>query len=187
MATPAGSIIAYAGINDPDGYVICDGVQRTNGSDGRYNNLVSMGIGTGTANGNYTPPNLKGAFLRGTGTGTDANSAGNATILTAQSSAVQQHQHSVSDPGHTHDLNFRNRWNSSDLPGALFAASSNGGGEKFSLDVNNSFIGDAVRLDSAAGAKSKTTGLTVTNVSGATANATETRPFNYSINWIMKL
>ena len=61
---PVGSIMAFAGTGDPDGWVICDGVVRTE-TDGRYNRLITLNIGSGIANITYTPPNLKGQFLKG--------------------------------------------------------------------------------------------------------------------------
>ena len=51
---------------DPPGWVIANGQTRNNGDDGRYNNLITLGIGSGTANAvNYTPINLKASMLRG--------------------------------------------------------------------------------------------------------------------------
>jgi microcystin-dependent protein len=61
-----GQIISYAGgSTDPSGWVIADGVQRTN-TNGIYTNLANLGIGT-LINGNadYTPPNLSGYLLCG--------------------------------------------------------------------------------------------------------------------------
>ena len=72
IGPPPGSIMAYfaggdsanGSSSDPDGWIICDGVPRTNGNDGRYNYLSALGIGS--LNGyTYTPPDLRGAFLRG--------------------------------------------------------------------------------------------------------------------------
>ena len=56
---PTGSMIAYAGTTDPVGWVICDGIVRTNNQDGKYNSISSMGIGFGGSGvSNYTPPNM---------------------------------------------------------------------------------------------------------------------------------
>jgi len=56
---PTGSIIAFAGTIDPLDWVICDGLVRTNNSDGKYNGVASMGIGFGGSGiSNYTPPNM---------------------------------------------------------------------------------------------------------------------------------
>ena len=97
---PAGSIIAYLGTTDPDGWVIMDGTTRTNNSDGRYNALYSLGIGTGgSGTTNYTPPNYKGAFLRGNGTNGIYQSG---SLGASQEDMFKTHTHSVIDPGHTH-------------------------------------------------------------------------------------
>ena len=55
---PTGSIVAYAGTTDPIGWVICNGIKRTNNSDSKYNTVASMGIGTLDVSNNYTPPNM---------------------------------------------------------------------------------------------------------------------------------
>ena len=95
---PPGSIIAYLGIADPSGWVICDGIQRTDGSDGKYNNLINAGIGTGTLNGNYTPPDLRALFLRATGTNATSGltTYSGPTIKTSQTDDIKSHTHSLS-------------------------------------------------------------------------------------------
>jgi hypothetical protein len=55
---PTGSIVAYAGTTDPVGWVICNGIKRTNNSDSKYNTVASMGIGTLDISNHYTPPNM---------------------------------------------------------------------------------------------------------------------------------
>jgi len=54
-----GTLALYNGTTDPNGWVICDGVSRSNAS-GQYNNLINAGFvnkiaGTSTLNGNYYP------------------------------------------------------------------------------------------------------------------------------------
>ena len=70
--------MAYLSDFNPDGWVIADGVTRTDGATGKYNNLITMGIGTGTANAaNYTPPDYRGYFIRGANKGTAGSASGN--------------------------------------------------------------------------------------------------------------
>jgi hypothetical protein len=148
ISPPPGSIMAYMGTTDPDGWIICDGTQRTNGSDGKYNNLINMTIGTGTVNtANYTPPDYKGAYLRGIGTSSlSASYVGPTTVGTSQSPIVQNH---------THDVTWTNQGT---VAGAGVAYMTiNYGGNNLTGGVN-----------------------------GGTTN-TETRVFNYGVNWIMKL
>ena len=90
--------MAFLGTIDPSGWVICDGLDANNGysrsnADGRYNNLIVAGIGTGTANsGNYTPPNYKGAFLRGIGN-SGSRYIGPTAVNISQSDMLRGHQH----------------------------------------------------------------------------------------------
>jgi len=98
--SPHGTIIGYLGSTDPDGWVICDGITR-NVSDSRYANLVTMGIGTGNAN-SYTPPDYRGAFLRGSNKGT-ANATATTTygalapdLKSPQTHMTETHSHTAS-------------------------------------------------------------------------------------------
>jgi hypothetical protein len=112
---PTGSITAYLGNTDPDGWVICDGITR-NVSDSRYANLVTMAIGTGSSNA-YTPPDYRGAFLRGSNKGTSTTTAnttydninyGSLTsdLKNSQNHMTETHSHSASSgnqsANHTH-------------------------------------------------------------------------------------
>jgi hypothetical protein len=116
---PVGSIMSFAGSTDPDGWVICDGVQRTN--DGRYNTLITLGIGTGTANEYYSPPNLKNQFLKGADTAANLMKSYSKTQITLTEDNLPSHMHSgttgnmsdksnhthgISDPGHVHGWKF---------------------------------------------------------------------------------
>ena len=104
---PHGSITAYLGTSDPDGWVICDGVQRTDGSDGRYNRLISAGMGSGTTNSTYTPPNLKGTFLYGSSTTSSVNGTGGASTVTLSTANLPAHNHT----GTTDGMNANNPHN----------------------------------------------------------------------------
>lgn len=136
--------MAFLGTSDPDGWVICDGVQRTNGSDGKYNNLIAASIGTGTVNGNYTPPDYKGAFLRGaSGTGTNIGPA----VNVSQEESIKSHTH-----------NLAQHW---------VYGTQQGGGREFLVAVSGGAIG--------------------TLFTSYSAGSTETRPYNFGVNWIIKL
>ena len=158
---PAGAISAYLGTTDPDGWIICDGVQRTNGSDGRYNRLITAGIGSGTANSTYTPPNLKGQFLYGSSTTSSVNGTGGASSVTLTTANLPAHNHTATDSGHTHantltDPGHVHQQNSSD---------DGGRSDGTTAQSNNTYTQTGFNTNSA------TTGITITNAS-ATANIT---------------
>jgi microcystin-dependent protein len=82
---PVGGIMAYMGTSSPDGWIICDGVAVIN-TDGRYDELIQLNIGTWSDN-YYTPPDLKGRFLYGT------TSVGVTGVIGGTSSIDLEHSH----------------------------------------------------------------------------------------------
>jgi len=82
---PVGSIMSYMGTTDPDGWVICDGISRTN--DSKYNSLVTLSIGSIDSHSVYTPPDLQGRFLLSSTTDstTIGTTGGSSTINLAHS------------------------------------------------------------------------------------------------------
>ena len=59
-----GQIIAYLGTTDPDGWVICDGLERDWHT--KYQSLITMSIGAKNGAGTkYIPPDLSNCLLRG--------------------------------------------------------------------------------------------------------------------------
>jgi hypothetical protein len=236
--SPVGSINGYLGNNDPPGWVIADGVQRDNTS-GIYTNLYNLGVGSVSTN-YYTPPNYKGAFLRGTGNLSQDSSFLGPALNTFQNMGVVSHTHGVSDPGHTHTASQVAHNHGIYDPGHSHSASQaahNHGiydpGHNHILDVmvgpkvgSGSNRNDIQVTVSESGLTTtpSTTGISIQNaqpsvtvnfaytgistqntqpsitvnstttsitttapvVSGTYSN-TETRPFNYGVNWIIKL
>lgn len=161
---PTGTIVAFAGTeaNIPFGWTLCDGraLNTVNGSQ----NLINL-IGANA-------PDLRGMFLRGTGTSPVNGQAGPALRATQQD-AFESHNHShnittVSAGGHTHSYNDRSI-NESGSSGDY--ADGDGTAEQ-----------DPTRTTSNAGAHTHP-------ISGGVLNTgdNETRPVNYGINYIIKL
>jgi len=162
ISPPTGSITAYLGTADPPGWVIMNGVARTNNADGRYNALNALGIGTGgSGTSTYTPPDYRGVFLRGNGAAPNADHT-SAALGQYQSDAYLTHNHGVNDPGHRHTTSSRYE---------IFD----------SVGVSNT-TGGAGNSSGSNQVNSSTTGISIKNTGG-----TETRPFNYAVNWILKL
>ena len=112
--SPIGSVTAFAGVNVPAGWLVCDGsvVSRTT-----YSNLFAV-IGNAWGDGDgvstFNLPDLQGRFLRGVdnGTGRDpdaasrtaSNNGGNtgSSVGTVEDQQYLAHTHGVTDPGHFH-------------------------------------------------------------------------------------
>lgn len=75
-STPAGTIISFGGQNTPEGYLICDGseVSRTEYAD-LYSAIGDL-YGAGDGSTTFNVPDLRGDFLRGTGTATRNTGSG---------------------------------------------------------------------------------------------------------------
>lgn len=199
LAPPPGSIMAYfgggntAGASDPEGWVIADGTARSNAGDGRYN-FIANELKIGTIGGtNYTPPDLRGAFLRGGKRGATTSYGSFASDMPAngqpvsQTHATQTHNHGINDPGHKHILDPFN--DNFDTVGGT------PGDDNFGLA--NSALNDtdantrmsewhAPRPKLYDWIRNNTTGITINN-SNTSVDANETRPYNFVVNWIIKL
>jgi len=169
---PTGTVTGYLGTSDPAGWVIADGVGRPN-TNNMYNNIANKNIGSITNNNTtYTPPNFQGAFLRGIGTATNTLYAGPTNVNVSQDMGVMDHSHgvTVNDPGHTHGID---QWQ------------ADGGNV---LNVFSNSQGNTGPTTNGVG--SSPTGISVTVGTVSTPSpysATETRPYNYGVNWIIKL
>jgi microcystin-dependent protein len=94
-----GTMNAYLGTSDPDGWVICDGQPRTYNT--KYQSLVNMVIGSFNGTSTYTPPDYRGYFLRGDNKGLSSNAK--LSGYGSYSSQLKSYQ-SHSTPTHTHEV-----------------------------------------------------------------------------------
>ncbi len=167
---PVGSVVAFAGTVEPDGWMFCDG-RSLDKNDPRYKPLFDA-IGVthgGDANPTFQIPDYRGAFLRGVSGGSgrdpDANqrtapgkngtgSSGNA-VGSYQADALQTHRHDVT-------WTFR-------ATGSNGTRDADGGNQKFNSDPPSAAFS-----------------LTVLDPTGARVSA-ETRPTNAAVNWMIKV
>lgn len=209
---PTGMISSYIGTttsaadtttNDPPGWVIANGQLRTNGSDGRYNNLINLSIGSGTLNGNYTPVDLRASMMRGIGNQTynngvfSVNYVGPTNVNTYNSQQMKIHNHVATLAEHTHDLKASINGTEYDLTdgGQTNPASGTSASPKFGLlaingvDTNDGFDQTTAELDVENVYSMDVSGATPTiTIDNNTSNTgTNIFPVNYGVHWIMKL
>jgi hypothetical protein len=173
---PPGALLSYVGssTDDPAGWVICNGSLRSN-SDNRYNNLIGLGIGSGTTGGTYTPPNLNAAFLRGTGTDSTGTYSG-PSLKAFQQQQIINHGHSIAD--HTHNTYSGNTYY------APIITNTNTIGSVTTRFADLNLVNNYIELNSTnTSSTDVTSNSTVTTATGGT----ETRPYNYGVCWILKL
>lgn len=98
--SPAGTIITFGGASAPTGYLACDGsaVSRTTYAD--LFAALSTTWGTGDGSTTFNIPDLRGAFLRGTGShGTQNMANGNdyagPSVGSFENDQNQSHFHNV--------------------------------------------------------------------------------------------
>lgn len=171
--SPPGSVISYlgggttsGGVNpgDPDGWVICDGQQRTV-TDGRFASLAGilntyLGVSSNTAN-TIVPPNLTSQFIYGqASTASNSRTTGGASSVTLAVTNLPEHSHGVTDNGHEH-------FSGDNLTGG------NGGYMQLQLQGcaggGTMVVGSTSETTSAATTSSSSTGITINNTGSGTS------------------
>jgi hypothetical protein len=150
---PIGCIMAFIGVTIPYGWLLCDGFAIPAADE--YQTLKNL-VGNDT-------PNLKAAFLRGTGS--IVGHTGPALKAT-QDDSIQNHVHpnTLTDPGHKHNTAYN--------------GSIQGGGSR---DVISATADGSWSF----GMNTAYTGIVINNVNN-TNGTSETTVYNYGVNWIIK-
>jgi hypothetical protein len=163
-STPAGSLMAFAGTSVPTGWLACQGQAVSQTTYAALYAAIGATWNTGGEGaGNFRLPDLRGMFVRGTGTNATGSSSGTVgpSVGAYAADTYLNHSHAVTDPGHAHNITL---------------SGFNGG----SSGVFNQPV-----TPGAAGVNtsSATTGLTVNT---STTGGTETKPKNYGVLYIIK-
>jgi len=196
---PVGQVAAYTCTTDPPGWLICDGRSV---SINQYLNLYNILNGpnppTSTT---FNIPNYSGLFLRG---------IKNDNLNTYSKDSIQDHTHSQ-DGNHLHNISFKRKYIKycprinkdrqnkgiekcyRDYPGPSFAPTSIDdawilGFNQIALDkIPN---GRGLRgTNYPLTVEQSTTGVSLSTIIGVSNNpnvSNETRPYNWTINWIIK-
>jgi microcystin-dependent protein len=174
-----GTTTAGTNSGDPDGWVICDGQNRTV-TDSRFINLFPilntyMGVGTNTAN-SITPPNLLGRFLQGPASAATATqSTGGAATVTLTAAQIPPLPSTtgttggikITDPGHSH----------AEMVGA------GGGGGGAAISYSNT--GNGTAQGAAYNTGGSSTGVTAAYLNTAQTTVPTVPPYT-TMNYIMK-
>ena len=194
-----GMITGYFGssTNDPPGWVIANGVART--TSDIYDNLVNLSIGSLDVNNKYVPPNLNGAFLRGTGTSNINNIYVGPSLKSYHHSKFVTHTHDASQNAHTHPIKAVLHGDEYDITGGgrtipsgttttpVFGfVAQNGYNTIDGYDNQGTQLNMVDRFELIIA--NATPAITFTSgIVGGKGNANETRPYNVSTAWIIKL
>jgi microcystin-dependent protein len=165
--SPAGVIMAFAGTTAPSGFLACNGAAVSQTTYAALYDAIGATWNTGGEGaGNFRLPDLRGMFVRGTGTNATGSSSGavGPSVGTYAADTYLNHNHAITDPGHTHGV----------------SASSNafGTGSLGSVNRFESFGGGSTGTTSSVG-----TGISVNT---STTGGTETKPKNYGVLYIIK-
>lgn len=224
---PAGTIIAFAGASTPVGYLPCDGaaVSQTTyaalyaalGSTWDTQRNKSTGSNYSSPGGGlFRVPDLRGTFLRGTGT--SAAPYASATLAGTQDDKTAVNNLNVSNSTHTHSMSHMHQFAATNASGATIAYNSvgvsyvpsasstyfNAPASPFADDLlyaseskygGHSFVGatpdrvtESARFYTTGPLATQTT--TAPNTGGAsaagTSSDTETAPINVGVNYFIK-
>ena len=182
ISNTSGQIAAFGSSLCPSGWLAADGtaVSRTTYASLFASIATTWGNGNGTTT--FNLPDLRGTFLRGTGTNANAAvvAAGGAigqALGTYAADTFQGHKHNVTDPGHFHSL-----------PNGFTVGNIAGAGSAYSLPS----------AYPAQNTGSKTTGLTVESATtdtngcsgstscGTVSFGTETKPKNFGVTYCIQ-
>ncbi|MCG3205429.1 MAG: hypothetical protein KCHDKBKB_02150 [Elusimicrobia bacterium] len=173
LLVPKGVIVAYGGTTPPTGWFLCNGQAVSRTTYGALFSVIGTAFGNGNGSTTFNLPDFRGRFLRGVdqSAGRDPDTAGRSAmnpggatgdnIGSIQNDQFGSHNHSVTDPGHAHQI-----WG--DITTTLL------GGGRFPTAGQNS-------LENMVESESATTSITVNSAGGS-----ESRPKNAFVNYIIK-
>ena len=188
---PTGSIVAIVGSSagtDPNGWVICNGLPRNDNTYGKYNKLSNMSIGSGgSGTSSYTPPDLDGAFLRGTGTSSLNAIYVGPSLKTFDEQKIPLHRH------HTYNHAHNPIKDTGTLSNVVALGVYTGTATEAARDLIYFTQTTGMNVVSSTGINLLSQRTSSNSISSSTSSVTnstagvETRPYNYGVVWILKL
>ena len=164
---PAGIIMAFAGSTAPTGFLACDGSAVLRATYATLFAAIGTTWGAGNGSTTFNVPDLRGMFVRGTGTNATGSSSGavGPSVGAYVADTYLNHSHAITDPTHSHGF-------SQNILGI------NSGGNPGIQSGGNYTATTPISTTSAAG-----TGISVNT---STTGGTETKPKNYGVLYIIK-
>jgi len=159
---PAGAVQAFAMNSAPAGWLAADGTAVSRSTYAALFSALGTTYGAGDGSTTFALPDLRGIFVRGSGSQTIAAvTYSGAAFGGKQGDSFRSHTHGVTDPGHGHTTQFAYGSNAS---GALDCNLSGTPTNRFQSGVN-----------------ANTTGISIQSTGG-----TETRPANIAMLYCIK-
>ena len=163
---PSGTILQYAAVTAPAGFLACDGSSY---STTTYSALYAV-IGTtfGSGSGTFNVPNLLGrvSVMRNPGDSNFGNlgGSGGESAHTLSTGELPSHSHGVSDPGHGHPVTDPSHGHGVSDPGHIHGLNGTTGATGLYSAIqfaNSKKVDMIVPAGSGAGTTSQTTGVSV--------------------------
>jgi microcystin-dependent protein len=170
--TPVGSLLTYAGLTAPTGWLFCNGSEVSKSLYPRLFAVIGNLYGTPANSSNFVLPNLAERIPVGkSNSNSVANSGGNSSITlsvgqlpshthagttdangththTGTTDAEGTHSHSVYDPGHTHSVQdayfAENRGNGQNVYGTSAGTDSDNDYITRNINTGNSYTGVSI-------------------------------------------
>lgn len=182
---PAGAVMPFAMNSAPSGWLAADGSAVSRTAYAALFAAIGTTYGAGDGNSTFTLPDLRGYFVRGSGTNSDGVAAG--TFGAKQGNSVEPHTHSASVGNHQHNIianatGSAAPWTSININNNdyLAARAESTGTPDWSYTLRGVSTTATLGLTSSNGAQ------TITTSSQAPAGATETRPRNIAMLYCIK-
>jgi microcystin-dependent protein len=166
-----GTVINFAGSTAPTGYLTCDGSAISRSTYASLFAAIGTTWGAGNSTTTFNIPDLRGYFLRGSGTSARDPDSPRA-VGSAQTEAYLNHSHTATDSGHTH--------------GSAVTSPASGGFVSPNNGTQGAFItagqgGGTLYYSTLSG-----TGNAAITVATSTTGGAETRPDNVAVLYCIK-
>src|SRR6056297_1599638 len=91
LGSPAGTVSAFAGTSEPDGYFFCDGQEVNRATNSELFSAIGTTFGSGDGSTTFNVPDLRGEFIRGWDNGRGVDSG--RSFGSFQDHALENHEH----------------------------------------------------------------------------------------------